>query len=266
MPKAPKKPSTTPVKAEKPKFPSEIVELPSKGLLYPEGHPLSEGTIEIKYMTAREEDILTSANLIQKGVVVDELLKSIIMTDVPYNDLLIGDKNAVMLSARIFGYGKEYECDVTCPSCSAIEKDCEFDLTSLDYKEIDDQVFSDGNKFSFVLPNSTRMVEFRFLTQKEESGITKELERVNKHMKGVSPEITTRLRYQIISIDGDDSKEAITNFINNELFAVDSRAFREHYADSMPDVDFDVGYTCGDCGVDSVIELPISVNFFWPSR
>ena len=123
MPKAPKKPSTTPVKAEKPKFPSEIVELPSKGLLYPEGHPLSEGTIEIKYMTAREEDILTSANLIQKGVVVDELLKSIIVTDVPYNDLLIGDKNAVMLSARIFGYGNDFECDVTCPSCSAIEKD-----------------------------------------------------------------------------------------------------------------------------------------------
>jgi hypothetical protein len=85
-------------------------------------------------------------------------------------------------------------------------------------------------------------------------------------MKGVSPEITTRLRYQIVSIDKDDSTEAVANFVNNELFAIDSRAFRENYTDLMPDVDFDVGYTCGDCGLDNVIELPISVNFFWPSR
>ena len=123
---------------EQPKFPTEVVDLPSKGLLYPEGHPLSKGTIEMKYMTAKEEDILTSQNLIKKGVVIDQLLKSLIVTKVGLDELLIGDKNAVMLAARILGYGKTYSVDTTCPNCGTVEKDCEYDLTLFEHKPIDE--------------------------------------------------------------------------------------------------------------------------------
>ena len=132
-------------------FPTEVVDLPSKGLLYPEGHILSDGTIEIKYMTAREEDILTSQNLIQKGVVLDELLKSLIASKVQLNDLLIGDKNAIMVAARVFGYGKIYSVDTICPECNETEKDCEFDLTTFEHKEVDEKYFKDNNVFEYVL-------------------------------------------------------------------------------------------------------------------
>jgi len=251
---------------EKSKFPSEIVDLPSKGLLYPKGHPLEQGTIEIKYMTAREEDILTSSNLIQKGLVIDELLKSVITTKVNFDDLLIGDKNAVMLATRIFGYGKNYSTDVTCPQCANIETDCEFDLTALEYKEINEEDYQNGNSFTFELPNSKRTLEYKYLTQKDETGIQKELERVSKHVGKVQPEVTTRLRYQIISVDGEKDPTYINNFIQNELFAMDSREFREHYIEYQPDVEFDTGYACPSCGAEVTVDLPISVNFFWPSR
>ena len=117
------------------KFPHEIVDLPSKGLLYPKDHPLSDGKIAIKYMTAREEDILTSTNLIQKGVVIDELLKSVIPKEVNYDDLFIGDKNAIMVATRILGYGKDYTAQVTCQECGNVEEECDFDLSSLDDKD-----------------------------------------------------------------------------------------------------------------------------------
>ena len=70
-------------------FPTEIIDLPSKGKLYPKDHILSSGTIEMKYMTAKEEDILTNQSYIKQGVVLDKLFKALIMTKVNYNDILL---------------------------------------------------------------------------------------------------------------------------------------------------------------------------------
>ena len=96
------------------KFPTEIVDLPSKGHFYVQGHPLSSGKVEIKYMTAKEEDILTSQNLIQQGTVIEKLLQSLIVDkSVKVDDMLIGDKNAIMGAARILGYGKDYQFTYT---------------------------------------------------------------------------------------------------------------------------------------------------------
>ena len=251
---------------KKPKFPTEVVDLPSKGLLYPEGHPLSSGTIELKYMTAREEDILSSANLIRKGLVIDELLKSVVVSDVNFDDILVGDKNAIMVNARIFGYGKQYKSDVTCPKCSAVEKDCEFDLTSIGYKEIDESIYNRNNEFEYELPNSNRKIVFKMLTQADEVAITKDIEAVAKHVNNVSPEITTRLRYQIKSVDGNDDKTFVNNFIQNEFFAVDSRAYREYYSTIQPDVELEFMFSCGSCGEQSIADVPITVNFSWPSQ
>ena len=94
------------------KFPTEMVELPSKGYFYSEGHPLSSGRVEIKYMTAREEDILTSQNLIKQGTVIDKLLEALVVDkSIKMDDMLIGDKNAIMVAARILGYGKNYDIE-----------------------------------------------------------------------------------------------------------------------------------------------------------
>ena len=99
------------------KYPTEIVDLPSEGWFYPKDHPLASGQIEMRYMSARDEDILTSANLIKKGVVLDKLLRGLIVTPCNYDDILTGDKNAIMIAARILGYGKDYEVGFKCPAC-----------------------------------------------------------------------------------------------------------------------------------------------------
>jgi len=247
-------------------FPTEVVDLPSKGLLYPEGHVLSGGTIEIKYMTAREEDILTSQNLIQKGVVLDELLKSLIASKVQLNELMIGDKNAIMIAARVFGYGKMYSVDTTCPDCGETEKDCEYDLTSFEHKEIDEKQYDNNNVFEYELPQSKRKVEYKFMTHKDEADASNEIAKMKKTMGGRTKEVTTRLRKQIVSVDGNKEVKYINDFIENEFFAVDSKSYRDNYSELMPDIDFTTHFNCGMCGEISEIELPIAANFFWPSR
>ena len=140
---------------EKRRFPTEVVDLPSKGLLYPKDSPLAGGTIELKYMTAKEEDILTSRNLIQKGVVLDKLLESVIVDEkVSLNDLLLGDKNAIMIATRVLGYGKDYTVQLTDPSTGDKQEET-FDLTEIDDKKINTKLFKDGkNEFDYTLPAS----------------------------------------------------------------------------------------------------------------
>ena len=97
-------------------FPTEVLSLPSQGLLYPEDSPLRSGTIDVKYMTAKEEDILTSTNLIEQGVVITKLLESVIANQkLTLDDMLIGDKNALMVGTRILGYGKDYRITLVDP-------------------------------------------------------------------------------------------------------------------------------------------------------
>ncbi len=194
-------------------FPTEVLSLPSKGLLYPKDSPLSSGTIEVKYMTAKEEDILTSTNLIEKGLVIDKLLVSVIADPkVKLDDLLIGDKNALMLGTRVLGYGKDYEVTIEDPD-TGLDVDHTFDLTKLEHKKVDEKVFKSGeNKFSFTLPNSKRVVEFKLLTHKDERNIDSDLKGLEKISKvtGVESQLTTRLKHQIISVDGETDKKNST--------------------------------------------------------
>ena len=87
---------------------TETIELPSKGLIYPEDNPLSSGKVEIKYMTAKEEDILSNQTYIQNGTVLEKLLESVIVSKINLKDLIIGDNNAVLIATRILGYGADY--------------------------------------------------------------------------------------------------------------------------------------------------------------
>tara|TARA_B100000073_G_scaffold324670_1_gene307775 strand:- start:341 stop:1093 length:753 start_codon:yes stop_codon:yes gene_type:complete len=246
-------------KKEKPKFPTEIVPLPSNGKYYPDGHPLSSGEVEVKYMTAKEEDILTSQNLIKQGKVIDVLLDSLVQGDFDMNDMLIGDKNAVMIAARVLGYGKDYEFEMEDPLTGEKEKQV-LDLTTLDHKEID----FDGD-YTFELPNSKRVLGWKFITQRDENEISEELKALRKITKksGIEQEVTTRLRKVITSVDGDESVGTINNFVNNEFLSRDSKAFRDYLLSVTPDVDLNiiVDFSSGE---EVEVTVPMTVEFFWP--
>ena len=253
---------------EKRQFPTEMVNLPSRGALYSKESSLSGGEIEVKYMTAKEEDILTSQNLIRKGIVIDKLLQSLVVdASINLDNLLIGDKNALMVASRILGYGKDYNFEVNCPSCSEKIEDS-FDLTKLKDKKIDHSIFKDGvNEFDFKLPATKRQITYKLLTQKDESGIDEELKALKKiaGKTDQTSEVTTRLKRAILSVDGETNRGKINSFVDNEFLSRDSLAFREHLASITPDVDMKYNYTCPSCDHEEEMTVPMTVQFFWPS-
>ena len=239
-------------------FPTEMVTLPSKGLLYPEGNPLKKGEIEMKYMTAREEDILTNQNLIENGTVIDKLLQSLIVTPIDYGDLLIGDKNAVLVAARILGYGKDYEFNYN-------GEKIEVDLTTINDKPLDESIIKEGkNEFSFTLPVSKVEITFKFLTHKDEENIKKEIEGLKKLDKLNNRASSTRLKHTILSVNGDYEKKTIRDFIDNTMLARDSRSLRNYIKEIQPDVDLKFE-TTDRAGKLKEQEIPIGVGFFWPA-
>ena len=253
---------------DKRQFPTEVVDLPSKGLLYSKDSPLAGGTIELKYMTAKEEDILTSRNLIQKGIVLDKLLESVIVDEsVSLNDLLLGDKNAIMIATRILGYGKDYTVQLTDPSTGEKQEET-FDLTEITDKKIDSKLFKAGkNEFEFELPAAKVKILFRLLTHKEEKEIDAELKAYKKFSKdsGITAEITTRLKKAIVSVNGDTSLKRISEFVENELLSRDSLSFREYLIKITPDVDMSFTFTSDQTGEDTTMDIPLDVEFFWPA-
>lgn len=239
------------------KLPTETVELPSKGLLYPEGHALSSGTIEMKYMTAKEEDILTNQNYIKNGTVIDRLLKSLIVTEVNYDEIFIGDKNAIMIAARILSYGKDYPVDLGYGIQSV-------DLSQFEHKEINPDLYKQGsNEFSFTLPHTENVVTFKLLTHGDEKKIEQEVKGLQKINKDNITEATTRLKHIITSINGSSDRNDIREFVDFGLLARDARALREEYNRVAPDIDLTFEYLDED-GTEREAVLPITMNFFWP--
>ena len=243
-------------------FPTEVLDLPSEGKLYPKENPLSSGRITIKYMTAKEEDILSSTNLIKKGVVLDKLFESIIVDKININDITIGDKNAILLATRVLGYGPEYEFNFY----SSVEEDMietSIDLTKIKTKEVDMSLFNNKNELEFITPIGKNKIIFKILTHGDEKLIDADIEALKKINKDVSSDITTRLRYMIKSVDGNSDMGAFTKFVNN-MIARDSRAFRDYAKKITPDVNMKFEYTHRNGEVE---EAPISmgVGFFWPS-
>ena len=255
------------IKDESYNFPTEIIDLPSKGIGYPKDNILSSGQIEMKYMTAKEEDILTSANLIRKGTVLDKLFQSLIITPINYNDLLIGDKNAVMIAARILGYGKGYSFELVCPECQA-KNQVDIDLTTLDNTEFDEEVLALQGNDGFIdweLPHSKRKITFKIPTHQIEEKVRKEMLAKQKLFKdGVNPEITTRFKHIVLSVDGNDEKKHIHNFVDNEFLSRDSFAFRTYLGTIQPDVNFNIETSCQECDYMGEAALTIDAGFFWP--
>jgi len=239
------------------KLPTEKVMLPSKGLLYPKESPLSSGYIEMKYMTAKEEDILTNVNFIKNGTVIDKLLQALIVTPIDFNELLIGDKNAVLIAARILGYGKDYVTNVN-------NQEITVDLTELKEKTIDESLFKrEVNEFAFTLPHSGNSVTFKLLTHGDEQKIEAEIKGLQKINPNVTTDVTTRLKHMITSIEGKRDSKDIRDFVDNYLIAKDARALREYYTKISPDIDMKYFPKEGDYAEEGIVIL-ISLNFFWP--
>ena len=258
------------------KFPTEIIELPSKGLVYPKDNALSTGKIEMKYMTAKEEDILTTSSYIKDGSVLDRLFQSLIVSNgegqpIKYVDLVIGDKNAIMIAARVLGYGKEYSVEVQDPFSENLQKEV-IDLTQFENKEYTGEAQTElhKNEFEFTLPTSGRKVTFMCLPESKERLIKhklKEQERASRKLKKdeATKELTTRLKTAILSVDDNYEQKVIDNFVDNELFAVDSRALRDYMSKSMPDIDLTWDFISEETGEERQMSLPIGVGFFWPN-
>ena len=236
------------------KLATEIVDLPSKGYLYSKDSPLAEGKIEIKYMTAKEEDILTNASYIQKGTVLNKLLDSVILTKgVKQQDLILGDKNAVLIATRVLGYGSEYKF-----TYRGEEK--VIDLSTLENKEFDESLITSGkNEFDFILPHSKTPITYKILTGTDEGKIDRELEGLKKINKNAAPELSTRLKYIITSVNGETGTKEIREFVDNFLLAIDSKALRKHLRETQPDVD--LRYIDED---GKEVAIPIGISFFWP--
>lgn len=243
------------------KLPTEIVKLPSKGLVYPKENPLSSGEIEMKYMTAKEEDILTNANFIQQGIAIDKMFSSLILTKINYDDLIIGDKDAIMVASRILGYGKNYPIKYKHPLTNQ-EEDFVVDLTKIKEKEIKVELFKNKNEFEFTLPVTGNIITFKILTHADEKKIEAEITAAKKIHQ--ANELTTRLKHQILSVNGDYEKRTIREFVDNALLAGDSAAFRRYYREISPGMDLRFDFVGSDGYVQEGVSLPIGVSFFYP--
>jgi rubredoxin len=248
--------------------PTEIVKLPSRGLFYPEGHPLhGQDTVEIKYMTAKEEDILTSQSLLKEGLAVDRALQSLLVNkDINIKDLLVGDKNALVIASRITGYGEEYETSVTCPACGTTDRHT-FDLSELEHHDFEDKmrehnvVVSEQNTFTVELPFSKVTVECRLLTGADENKVFKNSKRNAK--KKQSSVFTDQLRMMVSAIDGNRNPLEVGVFVQ-QLPARDSRYLRKIFGEVAPNVNMEQTFECSNCTYTADMEVPLTSDFLWP--
>ena len=245
------------------KTPTQPLDLPSKGKLYPKDSPLSSGQVELYLPSAFHEDILTNRNYIQQGIVIDKFLQAIIATKIDYNELLVGDKNAIMIGARILAYSSNYSFKYTDPSTREAE-DVTVNLSQLKEKEIDWSLITEGvNEFDYTLPMSKMTVTFKILTHKDESNIEAELKGMQKISKNMSGEVTVRLGNSIVAINGNRDQKTIRDFAKN-MPMQDSQALRRYITTVTPDILMKFDFTTKSGEVVEGLSIPMTVDFFWP--
>ena len=250
--------------------PTEFVELPSGGKYYPPEHPLhNQETIEIRLMTAKDEDILSSQALLKKGLAIDRLIEGLIVDRrIAADSLLVGDKSAVIISARAGAYGSDYETRVTCPACSSHSQHS-FDLDSVkvyhgdEWSDFDIQNSGNGT-FVVTLPKTQANVEVRLSTGKDEKylqALQKKRKKYNMPM-GMS---TETMKVFVVSVNGNNNAQQVSNFIES-MPAYDSRYLRTCYKKVTPSIDTRHDFSCTECGFETELEVPFTTDFFWPKQ
>ncbi len=243
--------------------PTELIDLPSKGLVYPKENPLSSGQVEMKYMTAREEDILTNVNLLRQGLAIEKMLVSLIKSPINYNDLTIGDRNGLLIAARILAYGKDYTFAYRNPNTGEEEK-VQVDLQNLKYKELDWSKFNNTNEFEYVLPYSKNTVTFKLLTVADDKKIDEEIKGMKKVVGQEGGGLSTRLKHQITSVNGEYSVKSVRDFIDQGyLLSRDAVELRKYIDSITPDIDTNVTFTLKD-STEVSTGLPMTADFFFP--
>lgn len=246
--------------------PSEFVVLPSKGRFYPEGHPLhNQELLEIKQMTAKEEDILTSETLIKNGIVIDRLVGSIIKDKkIDPSSLLVGDRSAIVLTARKTGYGNIYDTSINCPSCGE-KNSFSFDLNDsvLDHGEIPEGCSDLGNgKFEIVLPRTKIKVVVKMLNGYDEVEMSKEAAKRKGRNKSEN-QVSSQLKKIIYSVNGNTEHRVIDYFVTN-VPSIETKFLRDTYVKLTPKIEMKTDFTCESCSFTDELEVPLNTEFFWP--
>jgi hypothetical protein len=245
-------------------IPTEMIDLPSKGLIYSKESPLSSGQVEMKYMTAREEDILTNINLLRQGIAIEKMLKSLIKSPINYDDLTLGDRNGLLIAARILAYGKDYSFKYK-NSNTDEEEAVNVDLQDLKYKVVDEALFNNKNEFDFVLPHSKNTVTFKVLTVAEDKKIDEEIKGMKKMVGQEAGLISTRLKHQILSVNGDYSVKTVRDFVDQGyLLSRDAIELRRQIEKVTPDIDTTITFFLKD-NTEVSTGLPMTAEFFFPS-
>ena len=243
--------------------PTELIDLPSKGLIYPKDSALASGQVEMKYMTAREEDILTNVNLLRQGLAIEKMLISLIKTPINYEELTLGDRNGLLIAARILAYGKDYKFSYKNPNTGEEEK-VEYDLQDLKYKELDWSKLENKNEFEFLLPHSKNTITFKLITVGVDKKIDEEIKGLKKNLGQDGGLISTRLKHQITSVNGDYSVKTVRDFIDQGyLLSRDSVELRKCIDSVTPDIDTQITFTLKD-GTEVSTGLPMTADFFFP--
>lgn len=241
--------------------PTEVIELPSQGKIYDTSNHLSSGSVEMKYMTAKEEDILTNVNLLRQGTAIDKMMQSLIKSPINYEDLTLGDRNALFISARILAYGKDYSFSYR--NSSGEDEKVTVDLQQLKYKDVDLSVFNNSNEIEFLLPYSKNTVTFKVLTVNDDKKIDEEIKGLKKTLNQEAGQLSMRLKYQILSVNGDRSTKTIRDFVDKALLSRDSLELRKQIAAVTPDIDTTVTFTLKS-GEEVTTDMPMSGEFFFP--
>tara|TARA_R100000008_G_C3581097_1_gene168580 strand:+ start:1087 stop:1944 length:858 start_codon:yes stop_codon:yes gene_type:complete len=248
--------------------PTEFVELPSGGRYYPEGHPLhNQSSLEIRYMTAKDEDILTSRALLKKGVALDRLLKNVIVDKrVKPNDLLVGDKNAVLVATRISGYGEDYNTQLTCPMCLSTTAH-DIDLSGLKLTDgleamEEHEVRHEAGRFFITLPKMKVEVGLKMTTGADEAAMMRSAER-KKKMNLPEATLTDQFKAIIESVNSSEDLGHINELINC-MPASDSKYLRSVYTKITPNVDMTSEFQCPVCDHEEEVSVPFTAEFFWP--
>jgi len=244
-------------------IPFDIVPLPSRGLLYKDGPLAGAESVEVHYLTAIQEDILTSPNLLASGEMLDTLIGSV-LKDKTINpaSLSLGDRNAIVIWLRSTGYGAEYPVRLVCNSCNS-EWENEFDLSTLNVRELEILPDNDG-LFIFKLPQLKTNIRFRMLTSEDENNILKRVEAIQrKQGSSIDNSMSLKMMASIVEVDGVQDSLAIKSFVES-MPVRDARAFREYVNKIEPGVLMTQEATCPKCKNVSQEVIPIRGNFFWP--
>ena len=251
-------------------IPTEFVDLPSQGNFYSPDHPLhGKDCVEIKQMTAKEEDILTSRTLLKKGVALERVIASLIVDkNIDPDSLLIGDKNAIIIATRVAGYGADYTTSVNCPECGVAQSYC-FNLNTATIVhggelETYDVIHNENGTFNVTLPNTGLVITFKMLTSKDEKNLLQGVT-TDRKKKDMERNVTRQLAQIIVAVN-ESSEPQVVNYVVENLPSLDARHLRLAYRDVAPHVDLTQIFECSECDYAQEMEVPLTADFFWPDR